>query len=185
MKKRVAISCHDKYLRQKIRLILKDTAEILDASDAYGDADVLIINTNEKEVPRGVSCRVITLGDGGELALPFRHEELIACLDGDGRTECPMLVLGDKCASLRDKIIRFTDVEFSLLSVLADAKGEFVGREELLHRVWGGGVDGGILNVYVHYLREKLECGGEKIILSSRKRGYKIDEKYLTAKGDE
>ena len=45
--------------------------------------------------------------------------------------------------------------------------------------VWGDGADGGVLNVYIHYLREKLEAGGEKIILSSRKQGYKIVEKYL------
>ena len=43
----------------------------------------------------------------------------------------------------------------------------------------GDDADGGILNVYVHYLREKLEKRGEKIIISSRKSGYKIDEKYL------
>jgi DNA-binding response OmpR family regulator len=36
-----------------------------------------------------------------------------------------------------------------------------------------------VLNVYVHYLREKLE-DGKKIIISSRKLGYKIDERYLT-----
>ena len=36
------------------------------------------------------------------------------------------------------------------------------------------------MNVYIHYLREKLEADGEKIILSSRSHGYKIDEKYLT-----
>jgi len=51
-------------------------------------------------------------------------------------------------------------------------------REELLSRVWGNDTDPGVLNVYVHYLREKLERGGEKIILSSRKCGYRISEKY-------
>ena len=33
--------------------------------------------------------------------------------------------------------------------------------------------------MYVHYLREKLERG-EKIIISSRNHGYKIDAKYLS-----
>ena len=45
------------------------------------------------------------------------------------------------------------------------------------------GADEGVLNVYVHYLREKLERGGEKIIISSRGLGYKIDEKYLQTGG--
>ena len=52
-------------------------------------------------------------------------------------------------------------------------------REEILSTVWGGEADSGVINVYIHYLREKLEVCGEKIILSSRKCGYKIDEKYL------
>ena len=58
------------------------------------------------------------------------------------------------------------------------ANGEFVSREEILSQVWNGDADCGIINVYIHYLREKIEHG-EKIILSSRKQGYCIDEKYL------
>ena len=57
--------------------------------------------------------------------------------------------------------------------------GEFVSRDELSRAVWGEGADGGILNVYIHYLREKLESKGEKVIISSRRGGYKIDGKYL------
>jgi DNA-binding response OmpR family regulator len=68
--------------------------------------------------------------------------------------------------------------------VLIEASGDFISREELIRRVWGEGADGGVLNVYVHYLREKLEKQGEKIIISSRKNGYKIDGKYLT-KGED
>ena len=68
--------------------------------------------------------------------------------------------------------------KYKLLRVLSDA-GDYVSRENLIMSVWGADVDGGVLNVYVHYLREKLERGGEKIILSSRKEGYRINEKYL------
>ena len=64
------------------------------------------------------------------------------------------------------------------MHLLCSADGEFVSREEILHSVWSGDADPGIINVYVHYLREKLE-DGEKIIVSSRKNGYKIDGRYL------
>jgi two-component system OmpR family response regulator len=89
-----------------------------------------------------------------------------------------MLTLGDKCAILKGERIPLTELEYSLLSILVGAKGEYVGREKLLLSVWGKDVAEGILNVYVHYLREKLEKGGEKIIVSSRKQGYKISERY-------
>ena len=65
------------------------------------------------------------------------------------------------------------------MSVIYGAGGEFISREEILERVWKNSADSGVINVYVHYLREKLERHGEKIILSSRKGGYRIDEKYL------
>ena len=39
------------------------------------------------------------------------------------------------------------------------------------------------MNVYVHYLREKLEYNGEKVIISSRKNGYKIDERFFPRDG--
>ena len=71
-----------------------------------------------------------------------------------------------------------TELEAALLALLISADGDFVSREEILKRVWQNDADPGIINVYIHYLREKIERG-EKIILSSRKRGYGIDEKYL------
>ena len=64
-----------------------------------------------------------------------------------------------------------------LLALLL-AKDGYTSREEIAKKVWGDASDG-LINIYVHYLREKLEIGGEKIILSSRKGGYRIDKKYL------
>ena len=75
--------------------------------------------------------------------------------------------------------IKLTELEYGLLSILMSKKGQSFGKEELLGRLWGEGVDLGVVNVYVHYLREKLEAGGEKVIISSRGAGYKINEKYL------
>ena len=36
-----------------------------------------------------------------------------------------------------------------------------------------------MINVYIHYLREKLELCGEKIIIASREAGYRIDKRFL------
>ena len=80
---------------------------------------------------------------------------------------------------LRGEVIKLTEVEHALFLALMKRGGEFASREDILREVWGSEADEGIINVYVHYLREKLEKSGEKIIVSSRKLGYKIDGKYL------
>ena len=90
-----------------------------------------------------------------------------------------MLSLADRCAILYGERIKLTEVEFSLLSLLYSHGGKYVSRDEVLNKIWNGEADGGVINVYIHYLREKLEKHGEKIILSSRKNGYCIDEKFL------
>ena len=84
-----------------------------------------------------------------------------------------------KTVAIRGKVHLLTDVEFSLLSALYERHGNYASRDEILREVWGGSADGGVINVYIHYLREKLESSGERIIISSRNLGYKIDEKYF------
>ena len=121
--------------------------------------------------------KIITMGEGGDLPLPFAFTELFSAIEGCGGN-APKLTLGERCAYLRGEKIPLTEVELALLRVLYDAKGEYVSREELLSRVWAEGTDNGVVNVYVYYLRQKLERG-EKIINTSRKLGYKIDANYL------
>ena len=191
MKKSVSVFTGDKYLCRKIYLILSAEYDVV-CGDIFAvgkkelGADFLIWNTDDAPLPYGVASYAVTLGKGGDLTLPFSEEMLLSAIRAKAaeKSAAP-LIIGEKCAHLYGKTLRFTDVEFSLLSALAEAGGEFVSREELIARVWGEGTTEGILNVYVHYLREKLEFRGEKIIISSRKSGYKIDKKYLTAGGEE
>ncbi len=123
------------------------------------------------------SARIIYMGKGEELPIPFSYDQLFAAIGGEGPSR-PMLLRGDGCAYLRGERIALTDVEFALFNMLYEANGEFVCRESLLRNIWNDDADGGVVNVYVHYLRQKLERG-EKIIFTSRKHGYKIDAKYL------
>ncbi len=170
---KVGIKCDDKYLYQKIKLILTEAG--IELSNTY--ADVFITDC---EVPVGFSGRVINMArsETAELTIPFSEEELIAVL-GEGERDDTLLSLGDRCALLRSERISLTELEYSLLDALISANGEFISREILLEKVWSGEASNGILNVYIHYLREKLEKGGEKIIVSSRKQGYKISERYI------
>jgi two-component system, OmpR family, response regulator MprA len=57
--------------------------------------------------------------------------------------------------------------------------GQVLGREQIMDRVWGYdfGRDSNVLEVYVRYLREKLEAGGEpRLIHTVRSAGYALRE---------
>ena len=98
-----------------------------------------------------------------------------------GARSAPLVLSEDeKCAFLFGEKIALTELEFELLSKLMERDG-FTSREELLSALWQDEATGSVLNVYIHYLREKLEVGGEKIIVSSRRQGYRINEKFRKA----
>ena len=169
--RRVLILTADGYLFQKIRLELDGDFECT----STGMADIVIADADTVEkIPAGA----LTMSRRGEadIHLPFKLGQLKGRLMPK---EISALSLGDKCALLDGKAIRLTDVEFALFKAIYSRGGRYVSREELLMEVWGGSADGGVINVYVHYLREKLEAGGERVILASRGEGYKINEKFL------
>jgi len=173
MKRTVRILTRDKYLYQKIFLLLRENYTVV----TEADAEVTLLDTNT-EIATG-SSQIITMSRMGEaqLSIPFRAETLLSLLS-DNRCDGHYISLNGRVANLSGRFIRLTEVEAALLQCLIDSEGRLVSKEELLSKVWGKGTDGGVVNVYVHYLREKLEVDGEKVILSSRGKGYRINEKF-------
>lgn len=171
--KRIAVYTSDPYLYQKIKLALLGKAEVTQCGAEY---DVALFDLESNLSPITNAITMSRFGNG-EISLPLSFKDIEDLVGSDGA----QLSISDapKCAILRGRQIRLTDVEYALFSLLIEKRGSFASREEILASVWGEGVDAGVINVYVHYLREKLETEGEKIIISSRKHGYKIDEKYL------
>ena len=184
MKKRIAVITTDELLFQKIYLYTRDeyTAEHILPNVAnkvtLARYEICILDVDSCPAIDDASCRILTIGrSGAEIPRPFNRAILRKI--SEQTDSSAMLRIGDGCAYFRNEEIKLTELELLLLERLIRAGGNFVSREELLHDVWEDSASGGILNVYIHYLREKLEWRGEKIILSSRKQGYKIDEKYL------
>lgn len=70
--------------------------------------------------------------------------------------------------------IRLTPLEYALLSRLAEENGRPVSRQVLYADVFGGHGDIGAVNVYIHYLRRKLEQDGRRLILARRGQGYAL-----------
>ncbi len=177
----------DPFLGQKLyRELLQDFDRIEIAASASGSADLWICDCRENApFPKGENVFYLT-----ETAVPHLPQE--RCLPiplplGLAREKLknrgtpPPLSLIEEEHAIRfyGEYIRLTEVEFSLLRALSQAKGECISREALLRTVWGEMGTNSLLNVYVHYLREKLERGGEKVILSSRGAGYALAKKFL------
>ena len=178
--KRISVFTNDLYLFQKIKLDAPTGA--ITVLGECKSPDLILVDTDsfKEDVPGALTMSRTSTAD---IKIPFALgtvEKLIENELEDNDT----LALSDaeRCAYLRGEAIKLTEVEYSLLSLLFEKQGEYASREEILQRVWGGSKDAGIINVYVHYLREKLETHGEKIILSSRMCGYKIDEKFFGGK---
>ena len=178
---RVCIITNDKYLKRSIALALDGAAEICDADecDMYiYDCDFgLPVPQDDKRI---ITVSRLDVSYALRIPMPIdAWKKLIA----DNSTASLSLVPGEKAAALCGKRIKLTSHEYALLSLLIDGGGNYTERKTISDKVFGGAGDG-LINIYIHYLREKLEKDGEKIIISSRKQGYKINEKYLGGKND-
>lgn len=192
----IGIYTEDLALLRKIALALEGEAEVVRAE--RGDGRVYrMLFVDSRRAPSSfegagfLSGAVVAVKrreecSPGEVDLPypFAFSELRELVRAEPVASARLSLDPESRSAVRDgERIRLTESEYKLLDALISGGGDFVSREELVRGVFGESADGGILNVYVHYLREKLEGRGEKIILSSRRGGYRIDEKYLGVTG--
>ena len=174
----VSVITNDKYLFRFIELKLADDASVIDGASSVCDVIIYDIDSGI-ELP-DTGARVIRISreaHSDALTLPLARGALkVTVLD---KNESPALSLASdgKGAILKGRYLKLTAHEFSLLSLLIEGDTEYTPRETIAKRVWGEASDG-LINIYIHYLREKLETDGERIILSSRKYGYKINPAY-------
>ena len=76
--------------------------------------------------------------------------------------------------------VALTAREYHLLLLLLERKGTVVSREQILSHVWNDqqGAASNVIEVYVRYLRQKLEDGGERrLIHTVRGQGYCLSER--------
>ncbi len=127
------------------------------------------------------------LGADDYISKPFELEELFARIKVKLKhIEQEALQVGNLTVNmkslevLRDgKSITLSPHEFKLLHYLMSNKGTVLSREMILNRVWqySYDVDSRVVDVYVGYLRKKIDSGFEKkMIQSVRGFGYTIKE---------
>ena len=178
-KRKICVITRNKILFQKIFLDISDEYECICAESASGvRADVFLcdIDTVSPELDSQIT---LSREKNADIALPFSLGEIKRALEGGGSAHTLTYNEYSRRVSVNGRGVELTEGEFSLFLSLARRRGEWVSRRTLNEEVWGRESDGTLLNVYIHYLREKLEGGGEKIIISSRKSGYKIDGRYF------
>ena len=174
---KICVFTKDNYLFQKIKLDApKEYEVILSDGKNAPNADLYLCDADTSNTEKTDAVLMSRYGNG-DMALPFPLGTIEKMLT---KKQKPLeLSQDDRCAVLYGERIKLTEVEFSLLSLLYSHGGSYASREEVLSKIWYGEADSGVINVYIHYLREKLEKRGEKIILSSRRNGYCIDKKFL------
>ena len=78
-----------------------------------------------------------------------------------------------------NRSVGLTAREYQLLILLLERKGTVVSREQILRSVWDDqqGAASNVIEVYVRYLRHKLEEGGEqRLIHTIRGQGYCLSQ---------
>jgi two-component system OmpR family response regulator len=153
-----------------------------------GDKVPIILLTAKDEI----SDRVAGLDAGADdyLIKPFSIEELLARMRAHLRRtqeEDPdLLEFLDLSLNRRtrevyrgDRLIELTATEYELLEYLISHPRQVLTRDQILERVWGYDFmgDSNIIEVYVRYLRLKLEANNEtRLIKTVRGVGYVLKE---------
>ncbi|SRR5258708_22941039 len=161
-----------------------DGLEVTRRLRAAGDnVPVLLLTAKD-----AVADRVTGLKTGADdyLVKPFAPEELLARVEALLRRAQPErnevlryadveLDTGTRIAHRATREIELSPTEFELLALFMRRPRQVLTRDVILDRVWGLDFEGSsnVLEVYVGYLRAKLEAAGEpRLIHTIRGVGY-------------
>jgi DNA-binding response OmpR family regulator len=167
----------------------RDGIAVIKALRAEQVSTPVLMLTARSELPERVEG--LDAGADDYLGKPFAFEELLARLRALARrAERPLLpevvTIGDVTINLSahtvqraGQPIELSPREYALLELLVRNRGRVLSRDQLLERVWGYEAEpqGNVVDLYVHYLRRKLDANGsdrDSLIRTVRGAGYMI-----------
>ncbi len=187
MQKRACVISRDPDFAQFVRLtLLTRLRAVTIAEKNIPAADIYVVDLDTIPTPPALDGRVLWCSaylnkpaDCPHLWAdrPFRPARLLALLDlAEEEPNTFIHPYTDRHAILvGDAEVNLSEREYALFMALWNADGAYVPREQLLQEVWGeDDTDAGVVNVYIHYLRRKIEPGGRRYISAARGRGYKL-----------
>ncbi|GIW04142.1 MAG: DNA-binding response regulator [Thermomicrobiales bacterium] len=167
----------------------RDGIAVIKALRAEQVSTPVLMLTARSELPERVEG--LDAGADDYLGKPFAFEELLARLRALARrAERPLLpevvTIGDVTINLSahtvhraGQPVELSPREYALLELLVRNRGRVLSRDQLLERVWGYEAEpqGNVVDLYVHYLRRKLDANGserDSLIRTVRGAGYMI-----------
>ncbi|MFD2830920.1 response regulator transcription factor [Corticicoccus populi] len=186
----------DKYENKHFDLILLDVMipelnglEVLRRIRQHDDAVKIIMLTARDAVMDKVSG--LDSGANDYVTKPFEIEELLARIrtqlkesiqkNEDNETvsvRCIDVVPSSREVFVKGENVYLTQKEYDLFYYLLENKNRVMSREQIIEAVWGYDYfgDTNTVDVYVRYLRKKLDTEKESVITSVRGIGYIIKE---------
>ena len=180
-----------KFEKEKFDLVLLDIMlpkvnglEVLKKIRQKSQIPILLVTAKDD-----VSDKIIGLDYGADdyIVKPFEYGELSARirtnLRGAEKKEKKLeyggisMDLASREVKKDSKKVELSKTEFDLLELFLENKGIVLTREKILGRVWGDSYYGNpnVLEVYVRYLRNKLESKGkDSLIKTIRGVGYSL-----------
>lgn len=156
----------------------------LEIKKKYPDIPIIILTAKDtaSDVVNGLN-----LGADDYVTKPFVAEVLLARVKArlrrntDEKVHIADLELDNKTLEVKrsGKLIQLSPQEFKLLQYLISNKGRVLTREMILNRIWlySYEVDTRVVDVYIGYLRKKIDSGfKKKLIHSVRGFGYILKE---------
>lgn len=164
-----------------------DGLTVLHTLRADGVASHVLILTARDDVQDRI--RGLDAGADDYLVKPFSMGELVARIRALVRRHYakkePVIEIGDvevdtvgRCARLSGEPVELTAREYALLEYLALRRGQVVSRDEIRKHLYEGrsNAASNVIDVYISYLRSKLEGEGRSKVLHTRRgQGYVLD----------
>jgi len=164
-----------------------DGLEVCRRLRAGGSTPIIILTAKDT-----MNDRVMGLDMGADdyMTKPFELDELLARIRALMRRSQPsrpqvlryadiVLDTGTRQATRNERVISLTAKEYELLELFLRHPRQVLTRDMIFDQVWGYdfGGESNIIEVYIRYLRQKLEVEGERrLIHTVRGMGYVLRE---------